>query len=48
MSDQVDAPSMQGSRSTFGRYWVQRREWVQARNRPFSPGSTIEVTGAPS
>jgi hypothetical protein len=25
MSDQVDAPSMQGPRSTLSRYWVQRR-----------------------
>jgi hypothetical protein len=45
MSDQIDARSMQGSRSTFSRYWVQRREWVQARNRPFSPGSSTGAIG---
>jgi hypothetical protein len=45
MSDQVDAPSMQGPRSTLSRYWVQRRERVQARTRPFSPGSSTGAIG---
>ena len=45
MSDQVDAPSMQGPRSTLSRHWVQRRERVQARNRPFSPGSSTGAIG---